>query len=271
MTETESGLTASCTVTVIDPAAIAQAKAELAGKIVEAIGIMAAGMYEHDSFAALQRAVAAANEAVDDDHATEQKIADAGAELLRALRQLVPVDQAALAEAEARSKAADDLALTLAEMNEGIQLSRYTAKSAAAFKAALAAADDVLADGSATSAELRQARTSVVLARKALVKKSANTLTCKGKTVKVKAKTLSAKKVVVKRTKAFKVSKAKGKIRFAKVSGSAKVSVSSAGKVTVKKGTKKGAYKVKVRCTAAGNSNYLKGTKTVTITIRVTA
>ena len=39
------------------------------------------------------------------------------------------------------------------------------------------------------------------------------------------------------------------------------------GKVTVKKGLKKGTYKVKVK--AAGNKNYKAATKTVTFKIKV--
>ena len=41
------------------------------------------------------------------------------------------------------------------------------------------------------------------------------------------------------------------------------------GKVTVKKGLKKGTYKVKVKVKAAGNKNYKAATKTVTFKINV--
>ena len=41
------------------------------------------------------------------------------------------------------------------------------------------------------------------------------------------------------------------------------------GKVTVKKGLKKGTYPVKVKVTAAGNANYNKAAKTVTCKVVV--
>ena len=45
--------------------------------------------------------------------------------------------------------------------------------------------------------------------------------------------------------------------------------MSKAGKVTVKKGLKKNTYKVKVNVKAAGNANYKKATKAVTLKIKV--
>ena len=56
---------------------------------------------------------------------------------------------------------------------------------------------------------------------------------------------------------------------FKKVSGSKNLSISKAGKITVKKGTKKGTYKIKVAVTAAGNDNYKDGTKNVTMKVAV--
>lgn len=41
------------------------------------------------------------------------------------------------------------------------------------------------------------------------------------------------------------------------------------GKVTVKKGTKKGKYRIRIKVTAAGTANYKKATKTLTCTIVV--
>ena len=97
-----------------------------------------------------------------------------------------------------------------------------------------------------------------------------NTLTAKGKTVTVKK---NAKKTF----KAVTVSKAQGKVTYALSSAKKgkksykkyfKVDKKN-GKITVKKGLKKGAYKVKVKVSAAGNSYYKAGSKTVTVTINV--
>ena len=48
-----------------------------------------------------------------------------------------------------------------------------------------------------------------------------------------------------------------------------KITVAKTGKITVKKGLKKGTYKVKLRVTAAGNKNYKKKAKTVVVKVRV--
>ena len=98
------------------------------------------------------------------------------------------------------------------------------------------------------------------------LKKAKVTKTIKAAKLKKKAQTLSlikfAKKGQGKVTyKLSSVSKAKFKKYF-------KVNAKN-GKLTVRKGLKKGTYKVKVKVTAAGNANYKAGTKTVTITIKV--
>ena len=61
----------------------------------------------------------------------------------------------------------------------------------------------------------------------------------------------------------------KGKLSYKKLSGSSAIAVSSTGKFTVKKGLKKGTYRVKVRIAAAAKGNYSAGSRTVTITVKV--
>ncbi|MCR5208403.1 MAG: hypothetical protein K6C14_08015, partial [Eubacterium sp.] len=99
--------------------------------------------------------------------------------------------------------------------------------------------------------------------------KKANTLYAKGKTVKLKKSTVKKKSVVIKRTKAITVKNAKGALSFKKSKGNKKITVAKNGKITVKKGLKKGTYKIKIRVTAAGNSGYRSGVKTVTVKIIV--
>jgi hypothetical protein len=103
------------------------------------------------------------------------------------------------------------------------------------------------------------------------IEKAKNTLTAKAKTKTIKAKRSKVKKSsqVIEKSKAFKVSKAKGAVTFAKASGNKKIVVGKAGKITVKKGLKKGTYAVKVEVRAAGNANYKPITKTVALTIKV--
>lgn len=78
-----------------------------------------------------------------------------------------------------------------------------------------------------------------------------------------KAKALKKKAASFK----IKVSGAKGKVSFKLTKGSKKlVSVSSSGKVTLKKGCKKGTYKVTV--TAAAVTGYKAASKVVTIKVK---
>ena len=99
--------------------------------------------------------------------------------------------------------------------------------------------------------------------------KYANPLKAKGKTVKVKYVKLKNKNQTVAQKKAFSIRKAQGKVTYKKSSGNKKITVAKNGKITVKKGLKKGTYKVKVKVTAAGNANYKSSTKAVTVTIKV--
>ena len=95
-----------------------------------------------------------------------------------------------------------------------------------------------------------------VKAKKATVKFSA---------VKKKTQTLGVAKVI-----AF-TNKGQGTKTYVKLSGNKKITIAKkTGKVTVKKGLKKGTYKVKVKVKAAGNANYkASAVKPVTITIKI--
>ena len=99
--------------------------------------------------------------------------------------------------------------------------------------------------------------------------KYANPLTAKGKTVTVKLKNLKKKNQTVTQKNAFTVSKAQGKVTYVKANGNSKITVAKNGKLTVKKGLKKGTYKIKIKVTAAGNASYKAGIKTVIVTIKV--
>ena len=101
------------------------------------------------------------------------------------------------------------------------------------------------------------------------IKKAKNTLQASGKTRIVKSAVLNKKNVFISRANAFKVTKAKGKVTFKKLSGNKKILVSKNGKITVKKGLKKGTYRIKVKVMAAGNALYNKKVKTVSVTISV--
>jgi len=100
-------------------------------------------------------------------------------------------------------------------------------------------------------------------------KKAVNPIKVKGKTATVKFKKLKKKAQKLSAKKVITVSKAQGKVTYKKTSGNKKIAIAKNGKVTVKKGLKKGTYKVKVKVTAAGNAKYGKATKTVTFKVKV--
>ena len=90
------------------------------------------------------------------------------------------------------------------------------------------------------------------------------------KAVSKSAKRAQTKKRAVTVARPMNVTKAQGKLSYAKASGAKCLSVNKkTGKVTVKKGTKKGIYKIKIKVTAAGTKNYKKGSKTVTCKVTV--
>ena len=100
------------------------------------------------------------------------------------------------------------------------------------------------------------------------VNKAANPVKIKAKTCSVKYN--QTKKCIIAASKAFSVTKARGKVTFKKADGDAKVKISKKGVVTVAKGTKKGKHKIKVRITVAGNANYASKTiKNVVLTVKV--
>ena len=96
------------------------------------------------------------------------------------------------------------------------------------------------------------------------IEKAANPMTLKTRTATIKYSKVRKKTQTIKRAKAFAVRKAMGKLSYKLVSAKKgtkgftkrfKVNAKN-GNVTVKKGLKKGTYKVKVKVKAAGNSNY---------------
>ena len=106
---------------------------------------------------------------------------------------------------------------------------------------------------------------------KVTVKKAANPLKVKAKTVKVKFSKLKKKAVKFKVTKVVKFTKkGQGTLTYKKVKGNKKIKINKkTGKVTIKKGLKKGTYKVKMKIKAKGNANYKPSAfKTITFKIK---
>ena len=97
-----------------------------------------------------------------------------------------------------------------------------------------------------------------------------NNAKVKGKTAKVKFAKLKKKNQSVALKNAIEIKNAKGKVTYAKSSGNKKITINkTTGKITVKKGLKKGTYSVKVKVKMAGNAEYKAETKNVTVKIKV--
>ena len=108
-----------------------------------------------------------------------------------------------------------------------------------------------------------QGRIKIVSKSDQSIKVSANSL--KNRTVRESALKGSAKSV-----SAVRVSGAKTRLTYKKLSGSKKLSINKkTGKIKVKKGTGKGTYSIKLRVRAAGSDDYRKAEKTLTVKIRV--
>jgi endo-1,4-beta-xylanase len=84
----------------------------------------------------------------------------------------------------------------------------------------------------------------------------------------VKAKQLSKK---ARKSKGYvHATGAVGQVSYKKMSGSKKLSINAkTGQIKVRKGTKKGTYRIRVRVSAAGNSNYRAGTVVSTVVVHV--
>ena len=96
--------------------------------------------------------------------------------------------------------------------------------------------------------------------------KAANTMI-----VKAAAKTVKITKLneVNQTVSAIISTKPIGKLTYIKFSGPKFLTVALNGRITVKKGTKRGIYTIKVKVAATGNSNYKPATKTATVKISV--
>ena len=109
------------------------------------------------------------------------------------------------------------------------------------------------------------------------INKASNTLKVSKKTLKIKSKVIKKKKQTYKVSQYISIKdEGQGNIKYKLVSVSNKKFKkyfkinSKTGKLTVKKGLKKGKYKIKVQITAAGDANYnASAAKNLTVTVKV--
>ena len=98
-----------------------------------------------------------------------------------------------------------------------------------------------------------------------------NPFSVSGKTSTVKAKKVKKKARQIAPSKVITSTKGTAPLLYVKLSGNKKISVNRLnGVVTVKKKTKKGTYKIKVKVMSTGNATYKSSSwKTVTFKIKV--
>ena len=104
------------------------------------------------------------------------------------------------------------------------------------------------------------------------INKAASPLTVTAKTAAVKYNNLKKKAQALAVTKVIDFTKkGQGKLTNAKVIGNKKITINkTTGKITAKKGLKRGTYKVKVNVKAAGNATYkASAVMTIAFTVKV--
>lgn len=102
------------------------------------------------------------------------------------------------------------------------------------------------------------------------INKAANTLLASGRTATVYYRKVSKKSQTIGRGSLITIKNSRGKLSYTKLSGDKRISLNKqTGQITVKKGVKKGTYKIRIRVNAAGTANYKAHSKIVTTTIRV--
>lgn len=103
----------------------------------------------------------------------------------------------------------------------------------------------------------------------------ANPMSVKAKTMKLSVKKVKQKKQVIAAKKALTIKNAKGKVTYKLTSVTKSkfrknFSINEKnGKITIKKGTKKGTYTLKIKVKAAGNASYLPAEKTVKVKVKI--
>jgi len=192
-------------------------------------------------------------------------------------------DQAAAENAKALIEAANGKFATAAEAQQAVDAAKK------AYDALTPAQKDILSKAMENAEELlskaQTAATAQKTAEENAAKKTDNKTGNKtdNKTQTVTKQSQSLKKLTpgTKKLKASRLKKkkqtyqlkavinGKGKVTFKKLSGNKKIKISKAGKVTVKKGLKKGTYKVEVQVSIAAAGNYTAASAVRTIKIKV--
>lgn len=178
------------------------------------------------------------------------------------------------AEINERVAVKGELEQVIGEAEELEKAKGWASDNLTDFRKAVADAKEAMASEELTVKELSIEKDRLLNAMEyygSLLKKSQN-MTVKSAKKTIKAGSLARSKKVI---KAITVKNSKGKVTYKKVKvtkakfGKYFTVNKTNGKITVKKGLKKGTYKIRVKVNAAGNTSYLPESKAVTVTVRV--
>ena len=224
--------------------------------------------YTAASFKTLTTAIAAAEKVLKAEEPSATDVATATKNLANAKAKLVKMaTQSITGVATTYNKKYGDKAFTL----------KAKAKTTVFYKSSNTKVATVDKNGKVTIKGVGTAKITITAAAKNNYKAATKTVTIKvakaAPTIKTKVGTKNIKYTSLKKkAQVFTLGttvNSKGKLTYKKLTKSSVISVASNGRITVKKGTKKGTYKVKIRISAAARGNFNAGSKTVTVTVKV--
>lgn len=224
--------------------------------------------YTAASFKTLTTAITAAEKVLAAEEPSATDVANATKTLANAKAKLVKLaGQSITGVASSYSKKYGDKAFTL----------KPKAKTSITYKSDNTKVAVVDKNGKVTIKGAGTAKITITAAANTKYKKATKTVTIKvaklNPTIKTKVGTKNIKYTSLKKkAQVFTLGttvNSKGKLTYKKLTKSSVISVASNGRITVKKGAKKGTYKVKIRISAAARGNFNAGSKTVTVTVKV--
>lgn len=226
-------------------------------------------IYSTTSYAALTKAVTAAEKLLAGDDASDSAVKAATDAVKAAQKKLVKLTSQSITGVSSKySKKYGDKAFTL----------KAKAKTAVSYKSSNEKVVTVDKNGKVTVKGAGTAKITVTAKKSTkyceVSKTIAITVAKASPTVKTKVGTKTYKYATLKKkAQVFTLGasvNSKGTLSYKKLSGSSAIKIDAkTGKLTVKKGLKKGTYKVKVQIKAAARGNYNAGSKTVTVTVKV--
>lgn len=229
---------------------------------------LSSSAYTSVSYKTLTTAITAAEKALAAEEPSAADIATATKALADAKAKLVKLSsQSITGVSSTYNKKYGDKAFTL----------KAKAKTTVSYKSSNTKVATVDKNGKVTIKGVGTAKITITAAAKNNYKAATKTVTIKvakaAPTIKVKTTSANVRYANLRsRAQVFSLGasvNSKGKLTYKKVAGSSAISVASNGRVTVKKGMKKGTYKAVIRVYAGAKGNYNSGYKTVTVTVRV--